>query len=445
MASALLESLDKADVRFVRIILCDNANIIRGKAVHRGVFPEYVTHGVGITAAQQGLPVMYDAVVPATGLGPTGEIRLIPDLATLMPLPWAPGHARAIGDLVLDGKPWSLCPRAFLRRMAAECQDAGFEVRAGFETEFFLLRPTPDGQLLPLADTVFAQTLGMDVAREVIDDIADALTAQGMVIELYHPEAGPSQHEISVRYGTVLQAADRQLMIRETIHAIARQHQLRATFLPKVINERAGSGCHVHLSLWNKDRNLVPDANRPHQLSEVATAFMAGVLDHLPALMAVTTPSPNSYRRLLPHYWSGAFRAWGIDNREAALRVPSSPTGAGPTNFELKTVDGSANPYLALGAILAAGLDGVRRRLQLGDPVQVDPGNLTDEERRDRQIDRLPTSLAQAVEHLQQDEVLCGALGSELAQAFIALRLTEHEALKNLELNDEVKLLLERY
>lgn len=445
MASELLESLETADVRFVRIILCDNANIIRGKAVHRGVFAEYLTHGVGITAAQQGLPVMYDAVVPATGLGPTGEIRLIPDLTTLMPLPWAPGHARAIGDLVLDGGPWSLCPRAFLRRMAAECQDAGFEVKAGFENEFFLLRPTPDGGYVPLADSVYAQTLAMDVAREVIDDIADALTAQGMVLELYHPEAGPSQHELTVRYGTALQAADRQLMIRETVHAIARQHQIRATFLPKVINERAGSGCHVHLSLWNQQRNLVADGNKPWQLSDLARAFMAGILDHLPALMAVTTPSPNSYRRLLPHYWSGAFRAWGIDNREAAVRVPSTPTGAGPNNFELKTVDGSANPYLALGTILAAGLDGVRRRLDLSEPTQVDPGSLSEEERETRHLDRLPTSLAQAVEHLQKDEVLCGALGSDLAKAFIALRLAEHEALKKLELVDEVKMLLERY
>jgi glutamine synthetase len=172
---------------------------------------------------------------------------------------------------------------------------------------------------------------------------------------------------------------------------------------------------------------------------------MAGVLEHLPALMALTTPSTNSYRRIRPHFWSGAFRCWGLDNREAALRVPTSPDGAGPSNIELKTADASANPHLALGALIAAGLDGVRRKLPLADPVDVDPGNLTEAERQRRGIDALPASLGEALERFSHDAVLTGALGHALAQAFLAVRWAEWEAMKGMELEHEVRILLQRY
>jgi glutamine synthetase len=217
-----------------------------------------------------------------------------------------------------------------------------------------------------------------------------------------------------------------------------------ASFLPKVFADTAGSGLHLHLSLWRGDNNLVPEHGGRWDLSAAARAFMAGILAHLPALMAVTTPSPNSYRRLKPHFWSGAFRCWGLDNREAALRVPTSPDGP-PTNFELKTCDGSANPYLALGAVLAAGLDGVRRQIDLPEPVSSDPGNLSEAERQQRGIDALPANLGEALEHFAGDALLTAALGPELARAFLAVRWAEWQALKDSSLADEVSLLLQRY
>src|SRR5262249_36018838 len=168
-----------------------------------------------------------------------------------------------------------------------------------------------------------------------------------------------------------------------------------------------------------------PDPQGAHQLSQVARAFLAGVLHHLPALMAVTTPSPNSYRRIRPHFWSGAFRCWGLDNREAAVRVPTSPVGPGPTHAALQTVDASANPYLALGAVVAAGLDGVARGLELPEPVAVDPGHIPEAERVQKHIDPLPTNLNESVENLKADEVLLAALGPELARAFLAVRRAE--------------------
>jgi glutamine synthetase len=444
MNSNILKFVDNAGVRFVRILWCDNANIIRSKAVHRGSLADYLQHGVGISAAQQAIPVMYDAPAAGSGLGPVGEVRLVPDWDTLTALPYAPNHARVMGDMVKDNSPWNLCPRNFLKRMVADAKSEGLEIIAAFENEFYFLRPTSDG-FVPADETVFASAYAMDLHRKVIDDIAEALVEQGMLVEQYYPESGPGQQEISILYTHALAAADQQIAFRETVKAIALQHNLIASFLPKIFADKAGSGCHLHLSLWHDGQNLLPNLESPGELSTIARRFIAGILHHLPALMAITTPSTNSYRRILPHSWSGAFRCWGIDNREAAVRVPSNPEELSPTHFELKTVDATANPYLALGAIIAAGLDGIRHCFDLAEPVLVDPGTLTEVERNNRLIDRLPINLGEAIEHLSADKILLNAFGTELAQAYLAVRKAEWEAMKDWELEEEVKLLLERY
>lgn len=444
MDQELLQNLDALGVRFVRILWCDNANIIRGKAVHRGALTEYLKQGVSISAAQQAIPVMYDAPAPGSGLGPVGEVRLLPDWKTFTPLPYARGHARVMGDMVKAGSPWNLCPRHFLKTMIAEAKREGLEVIAAFENEFYLLKQQPD-QVIPADETVFASTLSMDLHQGVIDEIAEALVEQGMPVEQYYPESGPGQQEISVLYTHALGAADQQIAFRETVKAIALQHNLKASFLPKIFADKAGSGCHLHLSLWQDGHNLIPNLEADGELSEVARRFIAGILHHLPALMALTTPSTNSYRRIRPHHWSGAFRCWGMDNREAAVRVPSNPEAPSPTHFELKTVDAAANPYLALGAVIAAGLDGVRHCLELGESVAVDPGHLTESERTAHSIDLLPTNLGESIEQLSANQVLLNALGPELAQAYLAVRKAEWEAMQDLELAAEVRLLLERY
>jgi glutamine synthetase len=444
MESEILKSLDAAGIRFVRILWCDNANIIRGKAVHRGTLSEYLQHGVGISAAQQAIPVMYDAPAAGSGLGPVGEVRLVPDWSTLTPLPYAPRHARVMGDMVKDGSPWALCPRNFLKRMVTDAQREGLDVIAAFENEFYLLKQTAEG-VVPADETVFASTLAMDLHHLVIDEIAEALVEQGMPVEQYYPESGPGQQEISILYTNALAAADQQIAFRETVRAIAGQNHLTASFLPKIFADKAGSGCHLHLSLWHEGQNLMPNLDAVGELSDVARRFIAGILHHLPALMALTTPSTNSYRRIRPHHWSGAFRCWGMDNREAAVRVPTHPADASPTQLELKTIDASANPYLALGAVIAAGLDGVRHCFELGEPVAIDPGYMTEADRSSCNIDALPINLEQSIEQLSNNEVLLDALGTELAQAYLAVRQAEWEAMNNLKLEDEVKLLLERY
>ncbi|MDJ0796297.1 MAG: glutamine synthetase family protein [Calothrix sp. MO_167.B12] len=444
MQTDIFKHLKENNIKFVRVLFCDNANIIRSKAFHIDVLPEHFDTGVSITVAQQAFPVMYDTVIAETGLSPIGEAWLVPDWSTLNILPYAPNHAWVMGDMFKDGSPWSLCPRGFLKRVIATAENAGLQIKAAFENEFFLLKSTPDG-IAPNDNTVFASTLGMDINGGVIDDIADALTAQGIQVERYYPESGPGQQEISIRYGDALQAADRQIAFRQTVRGVALKHGLTASFMPKIFPDKAGSGCHLHLSLWSEEQNIVPDPNGIGGVSKIARSFIAGILDHLPALMALTTPSVNSYRRIRPHFWSGAFRAWGLDNREAAVRIPSNFAPPSPTHFELKTVDASANPYLALGAVISAGLDGVKRNLDVGEPVTVDPGNLLEAERSARGIDALPSSLGDAIAHLQNNDMLKNALGPHLAQAFIAVRQAEWLAMKDMSVEEEVEILLSRY
>ncbi|MGP1383814.1 MAG: glutamine synthetase family protein [Thainema sp.] len=449
---SVIETLEEQNVRFVRVIWCDNANIIRGKAIHIGALPRYGEHGVGLSVAQQAIPVMYDAPALDSGLGPVGEVWLQPDWSTLQILPYCPSHARVIGQMVRDQQPWSICSRQFLKRMIAQAAEINLQIKAAFEPEFYLLKTQsdPDAVTITPADpTVFAATAAMDMQQPVIDAIADALVAQDIEIEQYYPESGPGQQEISVRYTDALTAADQHIVFRETVRTVAAQHGLTATFVPKIFADSAGSGCHLHFSLWRDNKNLLihPNSSAPSPLTlpQIPASFTAGILAHLPGLMALTTPSTNSYRRLQPHLWSGAFQAWGFDNREAAIRVPSSPAPPSPTHIEVKTVDGSANPYLALGGIIAAGLDGIRQDLRLPDPVKVDPGTLSEQELRSHSISPLPRSLKQAIDAFAADSVLQTALGEPLTKAILAVRQAEWQAMKDYDLEAEVKLLLERY
>ena len=438
-------SLKQAGVQFIRILWCDNSNTIRSKAIHVGMLSHYQERGVSISMAQSAVSALRDSPAPGSDLGPVGEVQLIPEWSTLMSLPYAPSHARVMGNTIHKGEPWSLCPRRFLRDMAADAKLEGLEIIAAFENEFYLLDRTPAGELILTNRSPYASTYAMDRQQVAIDDIAIALNDQGLLVEQYYPESGPGQHEISILYTQALPAADQQVVFRETVKAIAFQHNLVASFLPKIFPDAAGNGSHLHLSLWHNGENLLPDPDGILGLSDRGRWFIGGILHHLPALMAVTNPIPNSYRRLQPHCWSGAFRCWGLDNKEAAIRVISDPEGAGSHHFEFKTIDASANPYIALGAVIAAGLHGVRNEIEPPDPVKCDPGVLSDTERQERGIDRLPQTLGETISALREDEVLLDALGPELSKVFLAVRQVEWEGMQDWDLPTEVERLLERY
>ena len=284
---------------------------------------------------------------------------------------------------------------------------------------------------MPLDEALCFATTGMTLSARVIDDIIAAFEAQGMGIDQYYPELGHGQQELPIRHADALRAADNQVYYRETVRNVAYNHGLYASLAPKPWADQAGNGAHIHFSLWDKAgrKNAMYDPRDEYGLSQLGYHFIAGILDHLPALLALTCPSVNSYRRLQPHFWSSAFAVWGPDNREAAVRVPSKfkSDPSGSTNAELKASDASSNPYLAMGGLLAAGLDGVRRKLTPPAPVLVDPGNYSDAEREALGIKRFPTSLGAALDNLEKDSVLMDALGPGLARSYIAVKRLEQE------------------
>ncbi len=443
----LKQTLQQANIKFVRTLWCDNANLIRAKAAHVNNLDDYIENGIGITVAQQAIPVMSDSVVSETGLSPVGEVRLMPDWSTLTVLPYAEGHAQVISDMIetTTSKEWAHCPRRFLRRQIKKLADQELSLQAAFENEFFLLRRSTTGTLEPADDTVFSATRSMNQHCAFINDLTDALNAQGITVESYYPESGPGQQEVNVRYTETMRAADQQIIYRETVRGIAAQHGLIASFLPQIFEDKAGSGCHLNFSLWHHGKNISGDPQQPNHIGREAAAFIAGILDHLPALAAITIPSKNSYRRLRPHCWAGAFRSWGYQNREAAVRICATADGTRASRFEFKTTDASANPYLALGALIAVGYDGIQRNLTLPKEVTIDPGLIPEEERQAKGIERLPHNLGEAIEALREDNILLEAMGPALAQSFLAVRQREWDALQNMSLEEEVALLVERY
>jgi glutamine synthetase len=443
----VLAQVTRENLRLVRFLYCDHANVVRGKAAHASALDDFLQSGIGLPVAMQAL-CLTEHLAPGSHVGPTGEIRLVPDPRTFTVLPYAQREARLLCDMnTLDGQPWDLCPRAFLRGTIDRAAEQGLRVQAAFKYEFYLARQADDGRFLPADDSLWFSSDGMDRQAAVLGAIVDALDQQGLQPRLYYPELGPAQQELSIRHAPLLQAADRQIAIRETVRAIALQHGLVASFAPKPFADQAGSGCHVHLSLWNGENNLMYDSSGQFGLSGLARSFIGGVLAHLPALLALICPSVNSYLRLAPNMWSSAYTCWGPDNREAAVRVPSTFSGRieASTNIEIKAVDGSANPYLALGAIVAAGLDGVQANLDPGEPLMTNPHDLEEAERQQRGIRRYPTSLSEAIAELEQDQVLLDALGPERAHEFIGVRRAEWDDLGRAPVSQQIAAHFRRY
>jgi len=428
----ILSSAKEAGVRLIRLLYCDNGCVIRGKLVPIAGLANRLETGIGLTVAMQAMN-MLDQLQPVEGMGPVGEIRLVPDPDSFVLLPYAPNSAAMMCDMVaLDRQPWGACPRTFLKRMIGRAAERGLNFQATMENEFSLLKRDGEGGLEPIDRGLCFSSISMTAAAEVINDIVAALEAQSIEIDAYYPELGHGQHELPIRHAPALQAADNQIWFRETVRNIANQHGLVASLAPKPLPDQAGNSGHIHWSIWDGDgeTNLLYDAADPYQLSPMGYHFVAGVLSHLPGLLALTAPSYNSYRRLQPHFWSSAYSSWGPDNREASVRVASGLWGheQESVNLEFKASDTSNNPYLALGGLIVAGLDGVARELETPAVTLIDPGNYSEEERAARGIERYPTSQAAAMDALESDRVLMEALGPDLSRSYLAVKRSEYEA-----------------
>lgn len=429
----VINAAKAAGVELIRFEYCDFSGVARTKAIHLTQLPHKLVEGVGLTRAQMSINLL-EQVVPIDGMEPVGEIRLVPDVETFSVLPWSPTSASILCDQVgHDRNDWGACPRSFLKNVISRAAKMGITVQASFENEYYLARPE-SGRYVPvdLPDhTPVYSSIGHDLNADLMIETIRALRAQGMEVEQSINEYGPGQQEIAIRYTDALGSADNQMKFRDTIRGVALRQGIFASFAPKPFPAEIGSGAHIHFSLWDLEskRNLLFDPAADRSLSEVGRRFIAGISEHLCALVAITAPSYNSYRRLQPSAWASATTAWGFDNKEAALRVasPFYNREEQSYNIEFKPSDASANPYLALGALITCGLDGIERQLDPGEPSEHDPARLSPEELRLGKVRPLPASMSAALDELEKDQVILEALGEMLYRSYLAVRRSEAE------------------
>lgn len=407
------EELRAAGVTLVELSFVDNAGIVRVKAVPLarigatpGASPCFDSFGSD------------DVMVPGRYLGgPDGDLRLVGDMARVVALRGLPGWAWAPADKRdQDGTPFVACQRTFAARQVEALAAQGIHVRAAFEHEWILGKGGTDEFVPAFAGPAYGQVRLEQVAEYAVELVND-LQAQGIQVEQFHPEYAVAQLEVSVAPSDPVGAADDAVLVRHTIRARSLAHGWRASFAPSVDPGGAGSGAHLHLSVHDGEGSLMSGGDGPFGLRAAGESFLAGVLRELPALMAIGAGHPVSFLRLQPSRWAGVWQAWGHETRETAVRLVTGPSA----NAEVKCFDGTANPYLLIGAVMAAGLSGVIAELRLPAPVQGDPAN------GDGSVPRLPTSADDAAAALESSFVLAAALGPQLHDAILTMRRAEAE------------------
>ncbi|CCQ17296.1 Glutamine synthetase, type III [Rhodococcus sp. AW25M09] len=421
----LAHTLRDDNIAGVTIGWVDNNGVVRSRAVPTSELAGVARRGVGVTAVFAVFDSHDGITFAHSGLStPSGDVRLIPVIdseSSVVSLAGQPGMAWVHGrQMAADGAPWPYDQRAVLERQVQRAADAGFEVRAGFEIEFALTRES-DG--LPAHRGPAYSANAMRDVDEFAVLLLESLATNGLSIGQIHAEYGGAQLEIALSPLGPMAAADAQILARQTIHTAARAVGLRASFAPLPSSSSAGNGWHLHTSLVRDGHNALT-GDGEYGLSETGRSYIAGLVRELPGLVAITAPSSGSLLRRRPGYWAGAFGFWGIENREAAVRlVPSTPLlGPDHTNVELKACDASANPYLALAVTIAAGLSGVADSARLPQPVQEDVGGWDDARRDAAGISPLATTHDRQRENLLASTLVADVLGDELLGAFVACR-----------------------
>jgi len=423
-AGELVQQLRREGVVGVTVAWVDNNGIPRSRTVPVAALPQVATQGVGVTTLFAVFDTNDAITYAAPGLEtPSGDVRLVPDLDRLTVLAGQPGLAWAPGTQVCaDGSPWPWDQRSLLAGTVDDLAARGHSALVGYEMEFVVSVPSPDGSLVPAHQGPAYSPHALVAIDGFVTDLLRDAEANGLRLGQVHAEYGPAQVELSITAADPVTAADQQLLARQTVHAVAARHGLRVSFAPLPSLQAAGNGWHVHTSLWRDGENLL--AGGDDGPTGAGAGYLAGLLRDLPALAAVTAPSVGSLARLRPGFFAGAYACWGVENREAPLRyVPGSALlGAGHANVELKVSDASANPYLALTALLAAGVAGVEDGLALPEPVASDPGTWSEDERAARDVAALPATPAEQEAALRASARVTDALGPERLGAFLAVR-----------------------
>ncbi len=352
------------------------------------------------------------------------DLKLRPDIDTLVEIPYTPYRTAAVMCYVQrkadsDQSYYHLDTRGVLQMAYDKLLPKGVHLKAKTEPEFFFI--TDEGDLFDAGR--YADVYPADPAQEVLLEIATAVQEMGIGVRVAHHEVGESQHEIELAFDDARRMADSIVRFKNAARAIAQDAGIDVTFMPKPVQNMAGSGLHCHLQLWEGDKNLF-GADKSGELSETALHFIAGLLEHAPAITAISNPTVNSYKRLVPHHEAPVYVCWGYRNRTALLRVPLF-SDAQHAAIEYRSPDPLTNPYMLFTVLIAAGMDGVDRALEPPKPVSKDVFKMDDKEREEMGITTLPNNLREALSALQNDHVICKALGEKLVDNFVSIKLTE--------------------
>ena len=436
----------------IALVCCDLGSIVRGRAVLSMELEEHLRAGIGWVPANHALTPLGPVAEP-NPFGSTGDLRLLPDAGTLVRLGPDGEHSALelmLCDIVgIDGQPWECCPRSFLRDALNELERAlGARLVASFEHEFQLLVGSGMGAKRAYpgsADIAPALPFTLDALRRVDPfpvRVMGALVDAGVEPERFFAEYAPHQFEIPVAPVEGIASADRAVAFREVVREISRRVGIRASFAPLLDPEQAGNGVHIHLNLLDGGgASMLYDPDHPACLSELGERFAAGILRHARALSALTAPSPVSGARLRPHRWSAGAVCLAQGNREALLRIPpvvelADADAAEQLHLEYRGADATANPYLALGAIVRAGLDGVREQLPAPAMLDRDPAQLDAEGVTRFGVGALPETLAESLQALAEDNVVRGWMTPLLYDAYLSIKRAELDAAADVDLEE---------
>ena len=422
---AVIDEIEEKGIDFLRLQFTDILGVVKNVSVPARQAEKAFTDGIYFDGSSiEGFVRIQES-----------DMRLKPDPDTFAILPWRQKEESSSARLICDiintstGEPFEGDPRHVLKEVIGKAEDMGYSANFAPEPEFFLFKQDEDGY----ATTEFADQGGYfdlapkDLASDVRRDIIFALEDMGFEIEASHHEVAEGQYEINFEYDDVLTTADNVATFRTVVRAVAAQHDLHATFMPKPIPRINGSGMHTHQSLMTEDgENAFHDEDDEFNLSETAHAYLQGILEHAPAITAVTNPTVNSYKRLVPGYEAPVYVAWSDRNRSALIRKPAARIPAA-SRIEARFPDPSSNPYLAFATLLAAGLDGIEKGLEAPDPIRENIYEFDEERRKEEGIEVLPSNLGEALDALEDDEVILDALGEHVAPKFLEAKGQEYD------------------
>jgi glutamine synthetase len=424
-AQAVVDEIEEQNIDFLRLQFTDILGTVKNVSIPASQVEKAFTEGIYFDGSSiNGFVRIQES-----------DMRLEPDPSTFAVLPWRDDDDGAAARLICDvfdtstGEPFSGDPRRVLKRAIDRANEMGYEVNAAPEPEFFLFEEDEDGRATTTTNDVggYFDLAPKDLAQDVRRDIIYGLESMGFDIEASHHEVAEGQHEINFTYDDALSTADNVGTFRAVVRAIAADHDLHATFMPKPIPRINGSGMHTHLSLFTEDgENAFHDGDDEFDLSETARQFLAGILDHAPAITAVSNPTVNSYKRLVPGYEAPVYVAWSDRNRSALIRKPAARVPAA-SRIEARFPDPSCNPYLAFAALIQAGLDGIERGLDCDDPIRENIYEFDEQTREEHGIETLPSNLGEAVDALESDEVIQHALGPHVHENFVEAKRQEFQ------------------